>query len=103
MGLQFTNVEKRLKDSLIFPAFNLHIGDSQVTAIHSSLNVRNTLLDMLTRKMPVLNGEIFIRDVGISKVDFSDIGFLFLNEGLYERLTVEEQINFYRKLYNADT
>ena len=39
MSLQFTNVEKRLNDSLVFPAFNLHIDGSQVTAIHSSLNV----------------------------------------------------------------
>ncbi len=102
MGLQFTNVEKRLNDTLVFPAFNLHIGDSQVTAIYSSLNVRETLLHMLTRQIPILNGEILIGDVEISKVNLSDVGFSFLNEGLYERLTVVEQINFYRQLYNAD-
>lgn len=96
------NVEKRLNDTLVFPAFNLHVGESQVVAIYSSLNVRNTLLQMLTRQMPVLNGEILIEDVGISKVNLSDVGFSFLNEGIYERLTVAEQINFYRKLYNAD-
>ena len=102
MGLQFTNVEKRLNDSLVFPAFNLHIDSNQVTAIHSSLNVRNTLLQMLTKKIPVVNGEIYIENVEISKVNLSDIGFSFLNEGLYERLTVVEQLKFYRKLYNSD-
>ena len=102
MGLQFTNVEKRLNDSLVFPEFNLHSASNQVTAIYSSLNVRNTLLQMLTKKIPILNGEIYIDDVEISKVNLSDIGFSFLNEGLYERLTVAEQLNFYRKLYNAD-
>ncbi|WP_338653653.1 MULTISPECIES: LytTR family transcriptional regulator DNA-binding domain-containing protein [Sporosarcina] len=102
MGLQFTGVEKRLNDSLIFPEFNLHSGSNQVTAIYSSLNVRNTLLQMLTKEIPILNGEIYINDVEISKVTLSDIGFSFLNEGLYERLTVAEQINFYRKLYSAD-
>jgi len=102
MGLQFSNVEKRVNDSLVFPEFNLHSASNQVTAIYSSLNVRNTLLQMFTKEIPILNGEIYIDDVEISKVNLSDIGFSFLNEGLYERLTVFEQLNFYRRLYNAD-
>ena len=39
MSLQFTNVEKRLNDSLGFSEFNLHSDSNQVTAIYSSLNV----------------------------------------------------------------
>jgi len=101
MSLQFTNVEKRLNDTLIFPAFNLQVGSSQVTAIYSSLNVRSTLLQMLTREIPILNGEISIGNAEISKVHLSDIGFSFLNEGLYERLTVAEQLKLYGKLYNT--
>ena len=46
--------------------------------------------------------KLHIDNVEISKVNLSEIGFLFLNEGLYERLTVAEQLNFYRKLYSAD-
>ncbi|CAM3191869.1 LytTR family transcriptional regulator DNA-binding domain-containing protein [Filibacter tadaridae] len=101
MSLQFTNVEKRLNDSLIFPTFNLQVGFSQVTAIHSSLNVRNILLQMITREVPIFNGEISIGETKISNVHLPDIGFSFLNEGLYERLTVIEQLNFYGKLYNT--
>ncbi|MEK5037040.1 LytTR family transcriptional regulator DNA-binding domain-containing protein [Sporosarcina sp. FSL K6-3457] len=101
MSLRFTNVEKRLKDTLVFPAFNLQIESSQVTVIHSSLNVRHTLLQMLTREIPILNGEILIDNAEISKVHLSDIGFSFLNEGLYERLTVIEQFNLYGKLYDT--
>lgn len=101
MSMQFMNVEKRLNDSLVFPPFDLQIDDREVTAIHSGLNVRETLLHMLTRKIPVVNGEIMIDNVEHSKLNFSEIGFLFLNEGLYERLTVADQLNFYRKLYNA--
>lgn len=102
MGLQFSSVEKRVNDSLVFPEFNLHSASNEVTAIYSSLNVRNTLLQMFTKEIPILNGEIYIDDVEISKVNLSDIGFSLLNEGLYERLTVFEQLNFYRRLYNAD-
>ena len=101
MGLRFTNVEKRLNDSLIFPTFNLHIRDKEVTAVYSSLNVREILLHMLTRKASVSIGEISIKDIDISKVNLAEVGFLFLNEGLYERLTVADQLHFYRKLYNS--
>ena len=102
MGLQFTNVEKRLNDSLIFPAFNLHIDEKPSNCNPFRSKCTETLLHMLTRKIPVVNGEITIDNVEISKVNLSEIGFLFLNEGLYERLTVAEQLNFYRKLYNAE-
>ncbi|MFJ7936522.1 LytTR family transcriptional regulator DNA-binding domain-containing protein [Sporosarcina sp. NPDC096371] len=102
MGLRFTNVEKRLNDSLIFSVFNLSVDRGQITAIYSSLNVRSTLLQMLTKEMPILNGEIYISNAEISKVHLSDIGFSFLNEALYERLTVAEQIDLYRKLYNTN-
>jgi ABC-2 type transport system ATP-binding protein len=101
MVLQITNVEKRLNDSLIFPTFNLHVDGSQVTAIYSSLNVRNTLLQMLTRKMPITNGDISVKNTSITKQDLSRIGFLFLKEALYERLTVVEHLNFYIKLFNS--
>ena len=102
MVLKFINVEKRLSDSLVFPAFNLHVDGAEVTAIYSSLNVRMTILQMLTRETPMLNGEILIENTGISKVNLSEIGFLFLNEGHYERLTVAEHLNLYRKLYSVD-
>jgi ABC-2 type transport system ATP-binding protein len=101
MVLKFNNVEKRLGDSLVFPAFNLHIDGSHVTAIHSSLNVRSTLLQMLTKKIPVVMGEILIENIEMSKVNLSEIGFSFLNEGLYERLTVEEHFRLYRNLYSS--
>ena len=101
MSLQFTNVEKRLNDSLVFPAFDLNIENSEVTAIHSGLNVRETLLHMLTRKIPVVNGRITIGKIELLEVNLGEIGFLFLNEGLYERLTVADQLSFYRKLYNT--
>ena len=61
MVLKFKNVEKRLSDSLIFPAFNLHIQVAEVTAIHASLNVENSITNV-EKEMPVLNGQILIED-----------------------------------------
>lgn len=101
MVLTFNEVEKSSSDSLIFPAFTLHIAE-EVTAIYSSLNVRTTILQMLTKEMPILNGEILVGDTEISKVNLSEIGFLFLHEGFYERLTVAEHLKLYSQLYNVD-
>ncbi|WP_249336688.1 LytTR family transcriptional regulator DNA-binding domain-containing protein [Sporosarcina sp. Marseille-Q4063] len=101
MVLKFNNVEKRLSDSLVFPAFNLHIVGTKVTAIYSSLNVRNTILQMLTKEIPVVIGEISIDNIDLSKVNLSEIGFSFLSEGLYERLTVEEHLRLYSVLYST--
>ena len=57
---------------------------------------------MLTKKIPVVIGEILIENIEMSKVNLSEIGFSFLNEGLYERLTVEEHLKLYRKLYSSN-
>lgn len=102
MVLKFNDVEKRLSDALIFPSFNLQIIEAEVAAIYSNLNVRNTLLQMLMKEIPILNGEIFIENTEISKVDLTAVGFLFLQEGYYERLTVREHLNLYGQLYNVN-
>ena len=37
----------------------------------------------------------------MSKVNLSEVGFSFLDEGLYERLTVAEHLKLYCRLYNS--
>lgn len=100
MVLKFKDVEKRLNDSLIFPEFNLHIKAAEVTAIYASLNVRMTVLQMLKKEMPILNGQILAGDKEISTIHLSEIGFFFLEDGLYERLTVAEHLKLYSRLFN---
>ena len=102
MVLKFKDVEKRLSDSLIFPEFNLHIQAAEIIAIYASLNVRTTVLQMLKKEMPILNGEILVEDKEISTIHLSKIGFLFLDDGLYERLTVVEHLKLYSRLFNKD-
>lgn len=94
-------MEKSLSDSIVFPAFNLHITTAEVTAIYSSLNVRLTILQMLTKEVPILNGQILVGDKEISNINLSEVGFLFLDDGLYERLTVAEHLKLYSRLYGV--
>ncbi|MGG0668867.1 LytTR family transcriptional regulator DNA-binding domain-containing protein [Sporosarcina koreensis] len=98
MSLQFINAEKRIHDSVIFPSFDLSIDLGKIVAVHSSVNVREQLIELLLERSKLSNGEIRIGESGISE-NKSKIGFFFLQDGLYERLSVEEMIRFTRRLY----
>lgn len=98
MSLQFINAEKRIHDSIIFPSFDLSIDVGKIVAVHSSVNVREQLIELLLEKSKLSDGEIRVGDGGISE-NKSKIGFFFLHDGLYERLSVEEMIRFTRRLY----
>ncbi|WP_252501794.1 LytTR family transcriptional regulator DNA-binding domain-containing protein [Sporosarcina sp. Marseille-Q4943] len=98
MSLQFINAEKRIHDSVVFPAFDLSIEPGKLVAVYSSVNVREQLIELLLEKSKLSNGEIRIGESGISE-NKSKIGFYFLHDGLYERLSVEEMIQFTKRLY----
>lgn len=97
MALTFRNVEKRIHDTLIFPSFNLTIGEGEIVAIHCSVNVRTQIVGLLMGKTHLSNGEIHIEEN--SQSQHSNIGFFLLDAGLYERLTVEENLLLTKKLY----
>ncbi|MBE1555218.1 LytTR family transcriptional regulator DNA-binding domain-containing protein [Sporosarcina limicola] len=100
MPLQFINAEKRINDTLLFPSFDLSVQAGNVVAIHSSVNVREQLLDLLLGKTLLSNGEIRIAGSNIIS-NRRDIGFLFLDGGLYDRLTVEETLTFFKRLHSS--
>ncbi|WP_339252197.1 LytTR family transcriptional regulator DNA-binding domain-containing protein [Sporosarcina sp. FSL W8-0480] len=95
MSLQFINAEKRINDSVIFPSFDLTVEPKKVVAVYSSVNVREQLIDLLLGRSQLSDGEIRINN-GESK---QQIGFLFLHDGLYDRLTIEEMVQFTKRLY----
>lgn len=98
MSLQFINAEKRIHDSVVFPAFDLSVDAGKVVAVYSSVNVREQLIELLLERSKLTNGEIRVGDSGIAK-NKSEIGFFFLHGGLYERLSIEEMIRFTKQLY----
>lgn len=100
MSLSFKNAEKRINDALIFSAFNLTVNPGNIVAIQSSVNVREQLLNLFLKKTALTSGELMLNDIGISSSK-QQIGFLFLNEGLYERLTVQEMLSFIKDLYQS--
>lgn len=101
MMLKFINAEKRVHDTLIFPSFDLSVNPGQIVAVYSSVNVREQILRLLLGKTQLSQGEIQIDNCHF-KHPSKDIGFLFLNTGLYERLSIEEMLRFIKKIYGSD-
>ena len=65
MSLQFINAEKRIHDSVVFPAFDLSIDSGKAVAVYSSVNVRERLIELLLERSKLSNGEIRIGENGI--------------------------------------
>lgn len=100
MSLKFMNAEKHINDSLVFPSFNLSLNLGKVTAIHSSVSVREQLIELLLGQSTLSSGDIQISGHDILKVK-REMGFFFLDDCLYERLSIEENITFYKRIYNS--
>lgn len=102
--LKIDGLEKQEKDILFFPAFDLKVDEGEITAIYSTLNIRSILLDMFTCKNNNMTEEIKVNDVS-PKRDITMYrkytGICLFEEGLYERLSVMDHFNFYRKLYEG--
>ncbi len=102
--LKIRDLEKHEEHTLVFSAFSLEVSEGEVVAIHTSTNVRTALIKMLIGSMPISSGEICINEksLKLSKREyFAQLGFLFLDEGQYERLSVRENFSFFKKLHNS--
>lgn len=93
MALEFCNAEKRIHDTLLFPSFDLVVPSGQVTAIYSSVNVREQLIGLLLGKTKLSAGEIHSDE---------SLAVLFLQEGLYERLSIAEMLQFTKRLHHSE-
>ncbi|TQR21002.1 LytTR family transcriptional regulator DNA-binding domain-containing protein [Psychrobacillus vulpis] len=95
MALKFIDAEKHINDTIIFPSFSLDVLPNEVAAICTSVNVREQLIDILLGTKLLSNGNI-------QNLSEKRLAFFFLNDGLYERLSVNELLKFYQQLYQSD-
>lgn len=103
--LSIKNLEKHNGDTILFPAFHLNVAKSEIIAIYSSLNVRKILLDLFIGKASTHHGEILVNGQVFSKnkaTYLNQLGILFFEDGLYDRLTVMSQFKFYQGLYESN-
>ncbi|MUV38121.1 hypothetical protein JNUCC1_01945 [Lentibacillus sp. JNUCC-1] len=93
MGLMFSDAEKHIQDTIVFSDLNMAIPNGQVISVYTNVNVRETLVGILTGDTNLSYGNFTLQ---------SDIGFLLLQDGLYERLKVNEMLTFTKRLYASD-
>lgn len=100
MALAFINAEKHQNDTVIFPSFNLEVKSGTVVALYSNLNIRKQQIDLMLGKAYLSSGDIHIAGKPVIG-KMPEIGFLLLEQGLYERLSIDETLQFYKRLYNS--
>lgn len=101
---EIQNLEKQSEDTVIFPEFSLVIREGQSVSICSNTNVRRELLNMMIGKAEVSNGKISVNQQTIPRRNKAyqwQVGYSFLDEALYERLTVKDHFKFYKRLYDS--
>lgn len=95
MSLKFIQVEKQMNDAILFPEFNLTINKSEIVSLCTNVNVREQLLFILLGKVKLSKGTI-------EYIPEQKLGFYFLREGEYERLTVKESLQFFQRIHQSD-
>ncbi|RWZ54651.1 LytR family transcriptional regulator [Halobacillus fulvus] len=99
--LQFKGVEKREGDAIWIPRFDLAIGQGEIVAVQSNLEIRNHLIKSLLGKRVFTNGTIELFGELLHKPSPERVGFVFTDEGFYERLSVKDHLMLYKRLYTS--
>lgn len=95
------NLEKHIKNEVVFSKFDLVIEKGQAVSLHSAMNIINELLNVLTGSVPIFQGTVRLDGKDVTKPN-QDIGVSFLKEGVYERLSVLDNFKFYKGLFGSD-
>jgi len=101
--IEFINVKKSYKNSVILENFNLKIDEGNlVVLIGSSGCGKTTLLKMINRLIETTSGDILIDGKNIKDIDpiklRRSIGYVIQQTGLFPHMTVKENIEIIPKL-----
>ncbi|MCT2537852.1 LytTR family transcriptional regulator DNA-binding domain-containing protein [Aquibacillus koreensis] len=102
--LSLIDVEKHRQDSTVFPAIHLNIDGGEVIAIHSTTDIRNCLLNIFTGQEYISNGSVLVENELMRHGKISEnqkVGFFFLDEGFYERLSVKDHLILFKGLFTS--
>lgn len=97
-------LEKRVQNTLLIPAFDLTVRRGETIAIHCNAEIGNTFIKMLIGELPSTSGKIeYEAAVATKQHLFKHIGLSLQSDALYERLNLKEYLQFFHKLYEAAT
>ncbi|GLY12288.1 LytTR family transcriptional regulator DNA-binding domain-containing protein [Pseudobacillus badius] len=102
--LQMKQIEKNEGNTIIFPTFDLDVRKGEIVAIKCHSEAGRQLIKMVIGEVPLSNGEILLEGVPLNrhfKSLSARIGIFQLDEALYDRLTPQEYLEFFQRLYGA--
>lgn len=101
---EIKNLEKFKNGKPLFPNFSLQIQAGEVVALYSESEIRISLMNMLTSPKLQEDSNITCNNICHHKQFQKFIKhtcFSSYTDGLYERLTVLDHIQFYKQLYGS--
>ncbi|WP_193063988.1 response regulator transcription factor [Oceanobacillus oncorhynchi] len=104
--LSINGMEYRQGDQTLFPKIDIEVKPGEIKAIQSTVNIRTVLLQMIIGKENVRNGSIRIQHQTLQEDKqkyVSSLGICWYEEGIYERLKVQEYLKFIGSLYQSKT
>ena len=104
--LSINGMEYRQGDQTLFPKIDIEVKPGEIKAIQSTVNIRAVLLQMIIGKENVRNGSIQIKQQTLQEDKqkyVSSLGICWYEEGIYERLKVQEYLKFIGSLYQSKT
>ncbi|SDO54471.1 LytTR family transcriptional regulator DNA-binding domain-containing protein [Alkalicoccus daliensis] len=104
MSLRFEHVEKHHQNTVVIPSLSLTIPKGEVAALHTSIDAKAHLLQLLGKKDVSGSGDIYIEETLLHKTKekyHPSLGISLLEEGCYERMTVKENLTFLKRLFQS--
>ena len=101
--IEFKNVKKKFKDTVILSDINFQISKGDFVAIIGASGCgKTTTLKMINRLIEPSSGKIFINDQDISKMDVialrRNMGYVIQQTGLFPHMTIKENIELISKI-----
>ncbi|UJW56400.1 LytTR family transcriptional regulator DNA-binding domain-containing protein [Bacillus sp. A116_S68] len=101
---EMKDVEKRRENTIVFSPFHLSINEGEIVSLHTTTDGRQQLLNWLTGNDPITGGEIRIGNSELTSGDWRympELGVIFLEEGVYPRLSVKDHLVFLKRLFQS--
>ncbi len=102
--LLLKDVRKSKGNNVFFSSFNLSVSSGEITAIQCGHELRQELMKILSGVSGLSDGEIHINEMKIvpgQKKMFHQIGTVYIQDTLYERLSVIDNLRFFQRLYDG--
>lgn len=100
--LQIHQLQKRVQNSVLFPAIDLEINKGETVAIYCNSELGKKIIEILIGELPSSGGEVrFQKSANDRQAFFQLIGLSLQSDALYERFTSKEYLHFFKNLYDV--